>query len=292
MALLPWLRGVIRGAGPELPPGWRGASWPEASVFGTPLVRPHPDGRSVIRLAQRGSEEAFGIWDVGSGRLVQFLPEVADARWTPDGLWLVTATAEDEVGVSIRAWPSLELHRAAPLPFSTRRGVAGLELVLSGTGRFGAAWIYSGQSEEGWVLFSLPDAAPLATIPYLLGESASPCLFSPDERHLLMVVEPGGAWWAGAEAGAAADTPARGGPVRWATLHVQEVRENGSRSEIPIIVDLPLGWVPGDALDGATWPRGVRFDGPGRLVFDVPWGGQGSIAFPPAGPCYAPPPST
>jgi hypothetical protein len=284
------VRAVVRGPGPELPFGWGNATWPEESPFGTPLVRSHPDGRFAIRVARRRRQEAVGIWEIPSGKLLRFLPEVADARWTPDGRWLVTASIEGAVRLAVRAWPSLEVHREVALPFSTRRGVAGLELVLSPSGALGATWIYSGQSEVGWVLFSLPDAAPLATLPYLLGEGASPCLFSPDERYLVLVVEPGGGWWAGGDPDADGSTPAKGGPVLWAALHVQETCEGGARSETPILVDLPRGWVPPEGMDDATWPRQVRFEGAGYLVFEAPWGGEVRIAFPPTGPCQAAPP--
>ena len=290
MALPSWVRALLRGPGPELPLGWGNATWPEASPFGTPFVRPHPDGRAAIRVAARGRQEAFGIWEVPSGKLLQFSPEVADARWTPDGRWLVTASIGEEVRLAVRAWPSREVHRDVALPFSTSRGVGGLELVLSPSGALGAAWIYSGQSEEGWVLFSLPDAAPLSTLPYLLGEGASPCLFSPDERHLAMVVEPAPYWWAGDEPDADEETPAKGGPVQWAALHVQETREGGVRREFPIMVDLPRGWVPPEGMEDATWPRQVRFEGDGHLVLEAPWGGEARITFPPTGPWHAPPP--
>jgi hypothetical protein len=115
-------------------------------------------------------------------------------------------------------------------------------------------------------------------------------VFSPDDRYLALVVEPSAFWWASDEDGADWETPAKGGPVHWATLHIQETRLQGVHAEFPILVDLPRGWVPSDEVQGASWPRNVRFMSPMQLVYDLPWGGESSIAFPPNAPCFAPPP--
>jgi hypothetical protein len=274
----------------ELPPNWKAAAFPKTSPFGSALARPHPDGTAVLRVVERRKETAFGIWNAQTGTLVRFFPEAADARWTPDGRSLVVAS--ESLVVTVLSWPGLSvLHEARP-EFDTSCGVGGLELAISRSGRFGALWIYSGQSEEGYVLFSLPDVMTLGSLPYVGGESASPCLFSPDEGHLVLVTEPNAYWWAGDVEDADWDTPAKGGPVHWATLHTQEAREGGAHAEHPILVDLPKGWLPGEELAGASWPRNVRFADVERLVFEVPWGGECTIPFPPHGPLLAPAPNT
>lgn len=273
----------------ELPPGWKDAEMPNASAFGSALDRPHPDGTAVLRAVEGRGKTAFGVWNAQTGKLIRFFPEAADARWTPDGRNLVMAS--EWLAVTVLSWPGLSvLHEARP-EFATSCGVGGLELAISRTGRFGALWVYSGQSEEGYVLFSLPDLKTLGSLPYVGGESASPCLFSPDEGHLVLVVEPYAYWWAGDVEEADWDTPAKGGPVQWAALHTQETREGGAHAEHPILVNLPQGWLPGEDLAGASWPRNVRFANAERLVFDVPWGGECGVPFPPRGSLFAPSPT-
>lgn len=273
----------------EVPRGWRGATFRATDALGADLSRVHPEGRAVVRQIERKDETAFGVWDSMTGKLVRLLPHAADAHWTSDGKHLVSVD-EALVG-TVYEWPALSTRAEAQLELDTGRGVGGVDLTIAGSGRLGAARVYSGQSEEGYVLFSLPELATLATLPYGAGESASPCVFSPDEAHLVFVIEPDACWWAGGGEDADWDTPARGGPVQWAVLHAQETRPHGARAERPILVDLPAGWVPGAELAGATWPRNLRFADAGHVVFDVPWGGTCGIPFPPEGPCFAPPPN-
>jgi hypothetical protein len=273
----------------EIPPRWKGATFPATDAVGTELTRPHPAGGLVLRQLKRSEETALGVWESRTGKLVRLLADAVDARWTPDGRNLV-GVDEALVG-TVYACPALSPCAVARLEFDGKCGnVAGLDLTISGTGRLGAARIYSGQSEEGYVLFSLPDLATVATLPYVGGESASPCVFSPDEKYLAFLIEPDVLWWTGGGDEADWDTPAKGGPVRWAVLHAQETRPQGIRGEHPIHVDLPQGWAPDDELAGASRPRNVRFADGGHLVFDLPWGGTCSIPFPPREPCFAPPP--
>lgn len=117
------------------------------------------------------------------------------------------------------------------------------------------------------MLFSLPDVGTLATLPCVAGESASPCVFSPDDQHLALIIEPSALWWTGDDDEVDWDTLARGGPVHWATLHVQETRLHGVRAEYPILVELHAGWVPSEKLQGATWPQNVRFMDGTQLTF-------------------------
>jgi hypothetical protein len=99
--------------------------------------------------------------------------------------------------------------------------VGGIELSVSSDGRLACARLFSGQSEEGYALFSLPDLETLASLPYVPGESATPCRFSPDDRLVALVVEPDAIWWtAGHDRDW--DTAAEGGRMHWATLHLQE----------------------------------------------------------------------
>ena len=274
----------------EVPAGWAGTKFLGESPFGTDLVRSHPDGASVIRFLDGKRATAPGVWSSPTGKLIRFFPDAVDALWTPDGKHLVVVTVPGAVRVAVLAWPELAVKRDSRMPFETGSGVGGLELSITASGRHGSLWIYSGQSEEGFLLFSLPGLATLASLPYVAGESATPCLFSPDEQYLALVLEPFAYWWAGDGDHADADTPAKGGPVHWATLYLQEVGEQGRCTEHKIFVDLPRGWVPNEDLQAASWPRNVRFKDAQHLVFNPPWGGECRIPVPPTEACFAPPP--
>ena len=272
----------------EVPPRWKGATFPAMDAVGTESTRPHPAGGLVLRRLKRSDETAFGVWESTTGKLVLLLSDAADARWTADGSHLVSV--DESLVATVHVSPALSVRAQARLEFDTGSGVGGLDLTISDSGRLGAARIYSGQSEEGYALCSLPELVTLATLPYTAGESASPCVFSPDETYLAFVIEPNGLWWAGDGDEADWDTPAEGGSVQWAVLHAHETRRHGIRTEHPILVDVPRGWVPSEELAGASWPRNVRFAAVGQLAFDLPWGGTCSIPFPPKAPCFAPPP--
>jgi hypothetical protein len=272
----------------SLPFLWGGARFVPTSPWGTSWDRPHPSGDVVLRTVERKDRFARGIWETSTGRLVRFLKEAEDALWTPDGAHVVTIDAS--LIVTVSTWPGLAVEAERTLAFDAGAGVGGAELALSHDGRLASAWMFSGQSEEGFALFSIPGIETLASLPYVQGESATPCLFSPDDRWVALVREPDPIWWTLGD-DRDWDTPTEGGRVHWATLHLQATAGDRRRLEHPILVDVPRGWFPPEELAGATWPRNVRFEGPARLGFDLPWGGSFVFEVPPEGPCVAPGPA-
>ena len=166
------------------------------------------------------------------------------------------------------AWPALSSRQSVTLPYP-RSGYGGSALSISASDRYGAAMIYSGQSEVGYELFVLKPAIQhlggLASVP---GEcDDTPPAFSPDERLVALAVEHNYWWVDPSDPEPDWDTPAKGGLARWSTLYVHDLSQR-SRSEFPISVDLRTGWFPqGDG----TWPRRLRFVGPRTLAVGVPW---------------------
>ncbi|MFT3915442.1 MAG: hypothetical protein QM704_15380 [Anaeromyxobacteraceae bacterium] len=272
----------------ERPEGWAGAGFSAMTPGGTELDRPRPGGLEVLRCLERRDERLLGVWEGATGRLRCLLERAADARWTNDGAALVTVT--EEVMVRILEWPALKVLNSARLDFDTRRGVAGLDLVLSAAGDMGIVRLWSGQSEEGLAIFSLPDLRTVACLAYVVGESASLPVFSPDGRYVVHVLEPFAIWWIGDGEVATDEEPAVGGRVQWATIHVHDLRQPVRHDEYPVFVEVPKGWLPSEDVRGASWPRAVRFTEVGRLAFDVPWGGTCVTPVPPLGSCDAPPP--
>jgi len=110
----------------KLPFTWRGAAFPTTSPFGTALSRTHPESTFLLRQVERKKRTAFGVWEERTGKLIQFLPNIADASWTPDGKRLVTV--DEAISLIVLDWPALSTFRAAPLEFDTRAGVGGVEL--------------------------------------------------------------------------------------------------------------------------------------------------------------------
>jgi hypothetical protein len=134
----------------ELPVGWEGAAFAAVTPFSTTPSRLHPAGSLVLSRVEQRKRTALGVWNARTGKLIRLLPNAADARWTPDGQHLVTA--DETITVTVLACPTLSLRHEAHVEFDVRSGVGGLELEVSNAGRLGALWIYSGQSEEGYVL--------------------------------------------------------------------------------------------------------------------------------------------
>jgi hypothetical protein len=269
----------------ERPRGWRGVAFCE-DVAKAPGMRQHPSEPIALRRLRKPAEEAVGLWNIETGALVRFWPGLLDAAWTPSGDHVLCVSAHDHVNLELFSWPAFEEVRRARLAFDLRRGLGGAVLTIATGGRFGALELYSGQSEEGYVVFTLPDLATVASLPYVYGETAAPCAFSHDERWMAFVYGPSGAWWTGDDDDADWDTPANGGRVRWAMLCLEDLRPPGGRSEHPILVDVEPGWVPPEALvEEWTWPRGVRFESADEMRFELPWGGECRIRVPPTLPC-------
>lgn len=69
-----------------------------------------------------------------------------------------------------------------------RGGIGGVELVVSPDERFLAVFLYSGQSSQGYELFSLDPVVRMGGLAETHGHGSAPC-FSPDGQHLVSVID-------------------------------------------------------------------------------------------------------
>lgn len=144
------------------------------------------------------------------------------------------------------------------LPYP-RAGYGGHELVLSSEHRYLAMFLYSGQSEVGYEVFTFrPELRHVLSFPYEYGEGLGPAI-SPDEKLI-------GLAWAtnpeldlteleGLEDAAETDEELI---VDWARLRVQEL-PNGKASTCNIEVAVPIGF-PTEG-DESYYPEGLEFVG-------------------------------
>jgi len=69
-----------------------------------------------------------------------------------------------------------------------RGGIGGVELVVSPDERFLAVFLFSGQSTQGYELFSLDPLVRIGGLPETRGHGSAPS-FSPDSQHLLSLID-------------------------------------------------------------------------------------------------------
>jgi hypothetical protein len=176
-------------------------------------------------------------------------------------------------------WPAETIRSTVALPYPSA-GYGGVVLSISRQARYGAALLYSGQSEIGYELFSLaPSLKHIAGLPYMCGETDLTAMqFSPDESLVAVAVEEHSLWWTDPEDEAADwDTPAVGGPVEWAVLLVHRIGKKRP-SRYPLVVDLPAGWC---GPEDGTWPGKLRFENDNSISLVPPWGKRFSFEVPP-----------
>lgn len=168
-------------------------------------------------------------------------------------------------------------------------GLGGGELVVAPDGRHAALWIYSGQSEVGYELFSLvPALRHLGGLPYVLGEGAAP-VWSPDSRFLAMLVGTSPAvHGSGASVEDLLDPHAQGElDVDIAELVVQDVTAGTPPARATIHARIPASLDP-DVFAEWTFYDPVRFAGDARVGFSVPWGAEVEVDLPPPRSIRAP----
>ena len=170
----------------------------------------------------------------------------------PFGGWTVAALSDgrtltlDADGREGRLRVSIDGGGHVDLPYP-RRGYGGHEFVVAPGERVVAIFLYSGQSEIGYELFSLePSLAHLRSCPYRTGAGDVP-VFSPDARLI------GLAWTVNGRLVPEADLSfeeAMVGPderlisplaLHWATLRVEDVA-TGDVEQCEVHVRVPAGW--------------------------------------------------
>src|ERR1044071_1721987 len=130
-----------------------------------------------------------------------------------------------EVGRSLTMqWSAGGATSEIALPFPDL-GYGGHELVVSPDENYLALYLFSGQSEQGWELFSLiPELRHVGSLPYVEG-TGDPPQFSPDGQWLAMLVAvpPCGRDTGGDFESASDDRASDPVVVDWARLYVQHL---------------------------------------------------------------------
>lgn len=152
-----------------------------------------------------------------------------------------------------------------------RAGYGGHELVVGRNEDYLALFLYSGQSEQGWELFTLaPQLRHVGGLPYVDGEGDAP-QFSPDGQWLAMLVaiaprvRGSGAYFEDAS-----DPDATGSVVvDWARLYVQRLpdREIACHSVGALV---PAALDP-DEVESWTTYGAMRFAAANTIELTSPW---------------------
>lgn len=155
------------------------------------------------------------------------------------------------------------------LPYPTA-GYGGSELVVSVDERLAAMFIYSGQNEQGWELFSLAPLRHLGGLPYVIGTGGAPT-FSPDSAWLAMfvAVDPtirGTGEYAEEVLGAEDDSVVI---VDWGRIYLQAMPD-GAIQEVPVGTSVPRSTSFDHVLEWRSFDTVVWTDG--ALVLELPGG--------------------
>ena len=262
---------------------------PNSPIADPDWLRLSDDGSAVLAAVYGG----VGLWDRARGDLAWWHPR-AETAWPLDG-GQVLLVAEYQRRLVRYAWPSMTVLDEVPTVVPTCGG--GIEaLVPSPTHRYAAAWLNSGQGENGYDVYRVD--GPLARVTHLQ-HAANPmnhppmyCLpvFSPDERVLACApgvraevawwTPPYSAWphdWTGEEA----EIPSLGGPTTFGTLVLHDL-ERDAESTYPLRFRLGAGWLPADPGD-SRWrygPIGLEFPAEDRIRLTLPDGTPVDLALP------------
>lgn len=189
----------------------------------------------------------------------------------------LTVHAHGLVGitVSIVECGSGETRSAVRLPYPSA-GYGGHELVVSPRGRYLALFLFSGQGEVGYELFTLGrELEHIGGLDYMFGEGDHP-VFAPDERSLVMCWETYFHW-------VRDQVPTeRNRVITWGEITVHALPD-GPIERRQLQARLPDGWRP----EPWAWtaPTDLHFVHGRELKLKTPWGSEPSLPFPlPADP--------
>ena len=200
------------------------------------------------------------------GNLVAFFVDDSRLAWMPHGNGLLRVYQRRGIDIEQLGFPEMISLSQLALP-GRPAGVAGYIPSVDPTGRHAAVLMYSGQSEEGYVLLGLDPLRLLQEVPYRNGESSlDPMAFSPSGELVAFILSEQPVWWTTSD-DADWDTPAEGGVVEWATLHLHRIGEADAR-RISLRTHVAPGWVPPEL----PYHRGLRFLDETTLQVSLPWG--------------------
>ena len=191
--------------------------------------------------------------------------------WGAEGDWtltIVTPGVPDEIA----AFPSWD------------GGVGGYEFVVSDDERYLALFLYSGQSTQGFELFTLrPAFKHIGGVPETYGHGGPP-VFSPDGRWLVMFMDSD---YCVRGTGEYAEDLYDGQSdarivLDWAYLHVLRLPEL-TRHSVAVGADILLSTDPEVYLDWDTYDA-VQFTAADVLALRMPDGRDVPVSLPPEGP--------
>ena len=229
----------------------------ELDIYGWPRLE---DQRGHLRARQRSSPGSPTV----HGDIVTAMHERSERA-------LRRGRVVFEVGRSLRMqWIADGATDEIVLPFPWH-GYGGHELVVSPDEDYLALYLFSGQSEQGWELFSLvPALHHVGSLPYVEGEGDPP-QFSPDGQWLAMLVavEPRvrdtGDYFESTSDATAGDTVV----VDWARLYVQHVPDPDIASHA-VGANVPRSFGPDDLSEWRTYGV-MRYVTATTLELMMPW---------------------
>ena len=184
----------------------------------------------------------------------------------------------------LKPWVALDERRLMLPPSSGGHG--GIELVVSPDERYVAAFMYSGQSEQGWALLEVDPLRLVRDLRYWQGEGSAP-QFSPDGRWLAMLVSTAGMVRDSDEYFEDVHDPDSEARVDlvWARLYVQGVPD-GPIHTVDVCCEVPVAMDP-DELHEPRWDTDGKLAWAGDATVRI---GATEVAIPPSGPAVVTPP--
>lgn len=168
-----------------------------------------------------------------------------------------------------------EAPQRIALPYPNA-GYGGHELLLSKDETYLVLALYSGQSEQGYELFTYrPELKQIASVPYAYGEGAWPA-FSSDERFLAMVSVTNPGLYVDEEDMLDGVVTTQPCVLAWAEVHVRALPE-GIVQRCVVDVQLPAG-SPFEG-DDSYYPKGLTVSA-SEVSFRTDWGAQVRIPLP------------
>ncbi|MFO0596342.1 MAG: hypothetical protein U0228_13585 [Myxococcaceae bacterium] len=166
-----------------------------------------------------------------------------------------------------------EPRKRVSIPYPSA-GYGGHELLLSSNERYLVLWLYSGQSQIGFELFTFaPVLKHVASLPYVLGEGLGPA-FSADERYLAVASATNSSL--NLEEVCEADVTQEPCVIAWADVHARALPD-GVEERCRVDVRIPAGFPCEGDVSYYPTDLSVAAD---EVAFRTGWGVQVRIPLP------------